>query len=150
MRFHHSNGLLLFSLALVASGLVGCSGQPETVTAKPDGRVAVQAMQVQPEQVHRRVEVVGTLAGSRAELDLRAVLSKRLRLMGTVLRSRPLEEKIAATQAFAADVAPLFAQGKLRAVVDSEFPLAEIRAAHQRMESNATFGKVVIRVAESV
>ncbi len=97
-----------------------------------------------------RLLLVGTLAGSRAELDLRAVLGKRLRLMGTVLRSRPLEEKIAATQAFAADVVPLFAQGKLRAVVDSEFPLAEIRAAHQRMESNATFGKVVIRVAECV
>ncbi len=95
-----------------------------------------------------RLLLVGTLAGVRAELDLRAVLSKRLRLMGTVLRSRPLEEKIAATRAFAAEVVPLFAKGALRAVVDSEFPLAEIRAAHQRLESNATFGKVVIRVAE--
>ena len=93
-----------------------------------------------------RLMLVGTLAGSRGELDLRAVLGKRLRLIGTVLRARPLEEKIAATRAFAADVVPLFAQGKLRAVVDSEFPLGEIRAAHQRMESNATFGKVVIRI----
>ncbi|MCI0353900.1 MAG: NAD(P)H-quinone oxidoreductase [Acidobacteria bacterium] len=93
-----------------------------------------------------RLMLVGTLAGGRAELDLRAVLGKRLRLMGTVLRSRLLEEKIAATRAFAAEVVPLFAQQKLRAVVDSEFPLAEIRPAHQRMESNATFGKVVIRI----
>ena len=95
-----------------------------------------------------RLMLVGTLAGARAELDLRAVLGKRLRLIGTVLRARPLEEKIAATHAFAVEVAPLFAQPKLRAVVDSEFPLAEIRAAHQRMESNATFGKVVIRIGE--
>jgi len=93
-----------------------------------------------------RLLLVGTLAGGRAQLDLRAVLSKRLRLIGTVLRSRPLEEKIAATRAFAAEVVPLLAKGRLRAVVDSEFPLAEIRAAHQRMESNATFGKVVIRI----
>ncbi|MGH9556323.1 MAG: NAD(P)H-quinone oxidoreductase [Terriglobales bacterium] len=93
-----------------------------------------------------RLMLVGTLAGVRAELDLRAVLGKRLRLVGTVLRSRPLEEKIAATLAFATDVVPLFAQGKLHGVVDSEFPLAEIRAAHQRMESNATFGKVVIKI----
>jgi len=93
-----------------------------------------------------RLMLVGTLAGPHGELDLRAVLGKRLKLIGTVLRSRPLEEKIAATQAFATDVLPLFAQGKLRAVVDSEFPLAEIRAAHQRMESNATFGKVVLRI----
>ncbi len=93
-----------------------------------------------------RLLLVGTLAGARAELDLRAVLSKRLRLIGTVLRSRPLEEKIAATRAFAAEVVPLLAKGTLRAVVDSEFPLAEIRAAHQRMESNETFGRVVIRI----
>ncbi len=93
-----------------------------------------------------RLMLVGTLAGVRGELDLRAVLGKRLRLMGTVLRSRSLEEKIAATEAFAAEVVLLFAEAKLRAVVDSEFPLAEIRAAHQRMESNATFGKVVIRI----
>lgn len=94
-----------------------------------------------------RLMLVGTLAGPQGELDLRAVLGKRLKLIGTVLRSRPLEEKIAATQAFADEVVPLLAQGKLRAVVDSEFPLAEIRAAHQRMESNATFGKVVLRIA---
>lgn len=93
-----------------------------------------------------RLLLVGTLAGARAELDLRAVLSKRLRLIGTVLRSRPLEEKIDAARAFAADVVPLLGQGKLRAVVDSEFPLAEIRAAQLRMESNETFGKVVIRI----
>ena len=93
-----------------------------------------------------RLLLVGTLAGSSAQLDLRAVLSKRLRLIGTVLRARPLEEKIAATRAFAAEVVPLLAKGTLRAVVDGEFPLAEIRAAHQRMESNETFGKVVIRV----
>ncbi len=94
-----------------------------------------------------RLLLVGTLAGAHGQLDLRAVLSKRLRLIGTVLRSRPLEEKIAATRAFAVGVVPLLAKGTLRAVVDSEFPLAEIRAAHQRMESNEAFGKVVIRIA---
>ncbi|MBI4463498.1 MAG: efflux RND transporter periplasmic adaptor subunit, partial [Acidobacteria bacterium] len=77
MRFLDGNGLLFSSLALTALGLAGCSGQPATVTAKPDGQVAVQAMQVQAERVHRRVEVVGTLAGSQ-EVTLSSEVSGRV------------------------------------------------------------------------
>jgi NADPH:quinone reductase-like Zn-dependent oxidoreductase len=61
-----------------------------------------------------------------------------------VLRARPLEEKIMATRAFAAQVVPLLARGVVRPVVDSVFSLQEIAAAHRHLESNATFGKVVI------
>jgi len=67
---------------------------------------------------------------------------------GPVLRSRPLAEKIAASQAFAQEVVPMFAEGKLRATIDSEFPLEKIQEAHRRMESNQTFGKVVITMGE--
>jgi len=91
-----------------------------------------------------RLLLVGTVAGGRAELELGKVLGKRLRIIGTVLRSRPLAEKIAASQAFAQEVIPLFAEGKLRATIDSEFPVEKIQEAHRRMESNQTFGKVVI------
>lgn len=93
-----------------------------------------------------RLMCIGTVAGGRAEIELRHVLSRRLNIRGTVLRSRALEEKIAATRAFAAEVVPIFARGALRPVIDSEFPLERIREAHQRMESNATFGKVVVRI----
>ena len=91
-----------------------------------------------------RMILVGTVAGGSYELDSRYVMSKRLQIRGTVLRARPLEEKIAATRLFAAEVVPLLAWGVLRPNVDSVFPLAEIAKAHQRLESNETFGKVVV------
>jgi NADPH2:quinone reductase len=94
-----------------------------------------------------RVIAIGTAAGSKAEIDLRQVLSKRVMIRGTVLRARPLEEKIAVTQAFALELGPLFEQRILQPVIDSEFTLADVQAAHRRMESNETFGKVVLTIA---
>ena len=93
-----------------------------------------------------RVMLVGTVAGSKAEIPLGMVLSKRLKLIGTVLRSRSLEEKIEIAQAFANEVVPFFVTGKLHPVIDSEFPLSEIQAAHRRMQSNETFGKIVLKI----
>lgn len=93
-----------------------------------------------------RMVLVGTMAGAAAELDSRMVMSKRLRIRGTVLRARPLEEKIEVTQLFAREVVPLLASGVLRPNIDSRFPMADIRKAHERLESNQTFGKVVIEI----
>jgi putative PIG3 family NAD(P)H quinone oxidoreductase len=95
-----------------------------------------------------RIMCVGTVAGGRAELNLGQVLSKRAHLIGTVLRARSLEEKILVTQAFAKEVVPLLANGVLLPTIDSEFWLNEIQDAHKRLESNETFGKVVLRIAE--
>jgi len=91
-----------------------------------------------------RMLLVGTMAGAACELDSRQVMSKRLEIRGTVLRARSLEEKIQVTQAFAAEVVPLLAQGKLVANVDSSFRLDEMVKAHSRLDSNETFGKVVV------
>lgn len=96
--------------------------------------------------VRGRLLLVGTMAGANAPLDFRQVMGKRLRLTGTVLRTRPAEEKARATRLFAAHVAPLLARGTLRPVIDSIYDLADIRAAHLRLESNETFGKIVLRV----
>ncbi len=96
--------------------------------------------------LHGRMMLIGTVAGGKAELPLGLVLSKRLTIKGTVLRARPLPEKIAVTQIFAAEVVPLFAAGKLCPVIDSEFPLSEVAEAHRRLSSNATFGKVVLLI----
>ena len=93
-----------------------------------------------------RIMLVGAIAGSSTSIDVRRVLSRRLTLRGTVLRPRGLEEKIAVADAFARDVIPLLASGALVATVDSVFPLDSIRDAHRRMESNDTFGKVVVQV----
>jgi len=91
-----------------------------------------------------RIILIGTMAGRDVSLPLGVILGKRLTIRGTVLRARPLEEKIAATRAFAAQVVPLFAQGVVRPVVDRVFPLDQIAAAHRHLESNTTFGKVVL------
>lgn len=92
-----------------------------------------------------RAIVVGTVAGARIELDLVLLLRKRLRLIGTVLRSRPLEEKIALAREFSDRVLPLLASGRVRPVIDRVFPFREVREAHRQMEANATFGKVVLK-----
>jgi NADPH:quinone reductase-like Zn-dependent oxidoreductase len=89
---------------------------------------------------------VGVMGGGRTNFNLGALLPKRATLRGTVLRSRPLEEKLALTQRFAREVVPLFADGRLRPVIDRRFPLAEVAAAHEVMESNANVGKLVLDV----
>jgi NADPH2:quinone reductase len=92
-----------------------------------------------------RLIAVGTAAGSKAELDLGLLLRKRLHLVGTVLRSRPLEEKIALAREFSDSVLPLFASGRVKAVVDRTYSFEEVRAAHAQMEANDSFGKIVLR-----
>lgn len=93
-----------------------------------------------------RLVLVGLLAGARAEIDLGTVLRRRLRVFGTVLRSRPIEEKIAAAQVLARNVSPLVADEKLVPVVDRVLPLARASEAHDLLASNATFGKIVLEV----
>ena len=93
-----------------------------------------------------RIVLVGLLAGRTQEVDLGTVLSKRVRIFGTVLRARPLEEKIAATRAFEAQVVPLLARGAVKPIVDVVMPLADAARAHERMAGNETFGKIVLAV----
>ena len=91
-----------------------------------------------------RVIVVGTTAGSKVELDLGLLLRRRVHLLGTVLRTRPLEEKISLAREFSNAVLPLLSSGRIRPVIDSEFPFQDVRKAHERMETNVNFGKIVL------
>lgn len=93
-----------------------------------------------------RLIFVGTTSGSKAEIDYSVVMSKRLRIMGTSLRTRLAEEKATATRLFAQHVVPLLASGAVRPVMDRVFPMEEVRAAHERIESNESFGKVVLMI----
>ena len=88
--------------------------------------------------------VIGLVGGARAELPLGTLLARRARLIGTVLRARPLEEKAALAQRFAHQVLPLFESGQLAPVVDEVLPLEEVASAHERLERNVTFGKLVL------
>jgi NADPH:quinone reductase and related Zn-dependent oxidoreductases len=94
--------------------------------------------------VKGRMILVGLTAGRKSEIDLGMALYKRARIIGTVLRARTTEEKAAATAAFARDVLPLFESGKIKPNLDRVFPAAEIQTAHRYLESNESFGKVVI------
>src|SRR5229473_295215 len=93
-----------------------------------------------------RLIFVGTTSGAKAEIDYSIVMHKRVRIIGTSLRTRSIEEKATATRLFAEQVVPLFASGAVRPVIDRVFKLEEVRAAHEKIESNETFGKVVLTI----
>ena len=93
-----------------------------------------------------RIVLVGTMSGAKVEADLGVLMRKRLTVVGTVLRSRPLEEKIELVQAFGRTMLPLLAAGRLRPVVDRVLPLDEAAVAHAAMEANKNFGKIVLRI----
>lgn len=93
-----------------------------------------------------RIVVVGAMAGAESQISLALLMRKRLELRGTVLRARPLEEKILAALALERHVVPLLASGAVRPVVDRVLPLAQAAEAHKLMHANTTFGKVVLEV----
>jgi putative PIG3 family NAD(P)H quinone oxidoreductase len=91
-----------------------------------------------------RIVQVGVMAGGSPAVNVGMLLPKRATLVGTVLRVRPLEEKIAVTRRFATEMLPRFETKELNPVIDGRFPLADIRSAHERMEANANVGKILI------
>ncbi|CAB4553559.1 unannotated protein [freshwater metagenome] len=91
---------------------------------------------------------VGVMAGKPVPFNVGLLLGKRASITGTVLRARPLEEKIAITQRFIAEMLPLFDTGALAPVIDSRFGLSDIAQAHVHMASNANVGKIVIGIAQ--
>jgi putative PIG3 family NAD(P)H quinone oxidoreductase len=93
-----------------------------------------------------RLILIGTTSGSQAKIDFGLVMGKRLMVQGTVLRARSDEEKATATRLFANHVVPLLAEGSVRPVIDRSYKLEEISAAHARMESNESFGKIVLSI----
>jgi NADPH2:quinone reductase len=91
-----------------------------------------------------RIVLVGTLAGGSATLQILTVMQRRLRLFGTVLRTRTAAEKAAATDLFSRDVVPFLADGTIAPVIDAVMPLAEASDAYDRLASDTTFGKIVL------
>jgi putative PIG3 family NAD(P)H quinone oxidoreductase len=92
---------------------------------------------------------VGLMGGGRTAVDVGLLLAKRSHWVGTTLRTRPLEEKVAVTRRFAAEMLPLFDSGALRPVIDSRYAFADIAEAHRHMEANANAGKIVVVIDQS-
>lgn len=95
-------------------------------------------------RVDGRVIQVGLLGGASAAINMGLILAKRITWIGTTLRSRPLERKLALAQRFIDELIPLFESGALQPVIDSRFPFEQIADAHRLMESNANVGKILI------
>jgi len=96
-----------------------------------------------------RLVLLGFLAGSRTTADLGPILRKRLEVIGTVMRTRSLEERAPLVREFSERMLPLFDQRiehatPLRPVLERVYPMAELAAAHRLMEGNETFGKIVV------
>ena len=127
----------------LAGAVVAAGGAPHVVVDLVGGPYV--AVDLETAAVSGRIVIVGTLAGGNVELPLLTLMGKRLGLHGTVLRARSVEDKAAATAAFVAEVLPLLASGRLRPVVDRIFPLEEAAEAYALVESDATFGKVILR-----
>ena len=95
-----------------------------------------------------RIIQVGVMAGGPVPFDVARLLMKRATITGTTLRARPIEEKVAITREFAAQILPHVASGAIRPVIDSRYPLDEVAAAHERMASNANAGKLVLDISD--
>ena len=87
---------------------------------------------------------VGLMGGGSAPVNIGLILSKRLTWIGTTLRARPVERKLALSQRFIDEMLPLFDAGSLKPVIDSRYPLEQIADAHRHIEANANVGKILI------
>ncbi|MGW9403980.1 NAD(P)H-quinone oxidoreductase [Arthrobacter sp. NPDC055585] len=96
--------------------------------------------------VEGRLVIIGLQGGTRAELDLNALMRKRCAVMGTTLRARPEAEKSAIMAAVGEYVWPLLKDGTVKPLVDRTFPLAEASAAHEYFDSGQHTGKVLLTV----
>lgn len=93
-----------------------------------------------------RLMLIGSLGGTKGELDLGAIMPKRLTITGMLLRRMPLPEKIALTKAFSEFALPRFEQDLLRPVIDRVYSLQEAAIAHRYMATNSNLGKIILRV----
>ena len=94
--------------------------------------------------IEGRIVQIALLDGIKATVNFAKLMTKRLHHTGSTLRPRTDAEKAAMVAAIEAKVMPLLAQGRIKPVIDSTFPLAEAVEAHRRMESSQHIGKIVL------
>lgn len=95
---------------------------------------------------HGRLVLVALMGGAKTEIDLAVVMRRRLQVFGSVMRSRPLADKREITARFRERWLPLLVAGKIKPIIDSVYPLEKAREAHEAMEANQNFGKIILEV----
>ena len=96
-----------------------------------------------------KLVLIGVISGIKAELNLALMMVKRQQIIGSVLRSRPVAEKGDIVAEFTRRALPKFADRSIVPIIEKVFPLAEVVAAHQMMEEDRHFGKIVLKIADS-
>lgn len=95
-----------------------------------------------------RLIIIGTMGGTKVQqVNLGALLRRRLQVIGTALRSRPPKDKAVLTEKFRSFAFPLFEKGELKPVIDSIWNMEDVNEAHEKMERNENIGKIVLRIA---
>lgn len=95
-----------------------------------------------------RLVFIATMGGGRAEIDIWRLMSRRLRLIGSVLRARPVAEKIEIKERFMAQFWKKFLDGTLKPIIDSVYPVAQAEQAHTHMQQNQNIGKIILKVRD--
>ena len=93
-----------------------------------------------------RLVLIGLMSGIQSEINLAMLMMKRTRIIGSTLRARPISEKTAVMQGLFEEVWPKIEKGEIRPIIDAQFPIEEMQAAHTLMADNGTFGKVVLSI----
>ncbi|HEY3672892.1 MAG TPA: NAD(P)H-quinone oxidoreductase [Acidimicrobiia bacterium] len=131
-----------FDPAALAADITDAVGSVDVVLELVGGDYLVTDLAVTG--LRGRIALVGMMAGTRTQVDLGALLMKRIRVYGTTLRARSVEEKAAATDGFVRDVVPLLASGEIVPVVARTLPLADGPAAYELLASDTVFGGIVL------
>ncbi len=127
----------------------------EALAAVPDGFDTILDV-IGGEEIDRNLQAValkgriiqvGLMGGAKVPVNVAALMGRRVSWTGTMLRARPIEEKIALTRRFASEMLPLFDSGQLHPVIDSRFPFDQIADAHRHMAANANAGKIMVDVS---
>jgi putative PIG3 family NAD(P)H quinone oxidoreductase len=95
-----------------------------------------------------RCVVIGVMGGAQANVNFGQLLFKRHQILGLVMRSRPIADKISITRQFTLKFLPMFESGHLRPVLDQVFDVKDVSDAHRRMEGNLNLGKIVLKMRD--
>ena len=128
--------------AALAADILAASGPVDVTLELVGGNYLVTDVAVST--TRGRIVLIGLMAGGRADLDIGALMFKRLHLIGTVLRARSVAEKAAATAAFTRDVVPRLAAGEVVPVIARTMGLDEAREAYDLLAADAVFGTIVL------
>ncbi|MDM8528662.1 NAD(P)H-quinone oxidoreductase [Anaerolineales bacterium HSG24] len=104
------------------------------------------ARNIQLLNLRGRLVFISTLSGAKTQLDLRQLMGRRLRVIGSVLRSRSLVEKVEIKQRFLNQFWPSFLDGTIKPIIDSVYPIQQVNEAHEQIRKNRNIGKIVLKV----